>query len=221
MRSGVLFEKDRVCYFDNVWAWRAFSVLSTGRGSKRKIPDKWGEIPAKNACFIIGLMDFRFTTEYPLSRLDEIVSYLLGPRLWIPQTDYPDFSDWAQKSHQEIKRESKRALIALSRQEIVGVAIYQRHKKIKETLEVKNLTVRPDQRGRYIASFLMRNAEVEGARDFKATKVVCDAKANNFSVQSFLVRHHYSILDKTDLYQLGTGEDLVYQKILLPSIQRI
>ena len=164
----------------------------------------------------MGLMDFRFTTEYPLSRLDEIVSYLLGPRLWIPQTDYPDFSDWAKKSHQELKKESKRALIALSRQEIVGVAIYQRHKKVKEALEIKNLTVRPDQRGRYIASFLMRNAEIEGARDFKSNQVICDAKASNFAVQSFLIRHRYSILNQTDLYQMGTGEDLIYQKKLQP-----
>ena len=164
----------------------------------------------------MALMDFRFTSEYPVSRLDEIVSYLLGPRLWIPHTDYPDFSEWAQKTHQELKKESKRALLALSQREIVGVAIYQRHKKLKETLEVKNLTVRPDQRGRYIASFLMRNAEIEGARDFKSEQVLCDAKASNFAVQSFLIRHRYSILDRADLYQRGAGEDLVYQKKLQP-----
>lgn len=161
-------------------------------------------------------MDFRFTTEYPVSRLEEIVSYLLGPRLWIPQADYPDFADWSQKVYGELKKERKRALLALSHQEIVGVAIYQRHKKVKEALEIKNLTVRPDQRGRYIASFLMRNAEIEGVRDFKAEQVICDAKVNNFAVQSFLIRHRYQILTKTDLYQLGSGKDIVYHKHVHP-----
>ena len=86
-------------------------------------------------------MDFKFTNNYPISRLDEIVSYLLGPRLWIPNTDYPDFLDWAQKVHGELKKDVKRALIALSENNVVGVAIYQRHKKYKDTLEIKNLTV--------------------------------------------------------------------------------
>src|SRR3990172_1913608 len=120
-------------------------------------------------------MDFRFTTEYPFSRLDEIVSYLLGPRLWIPHTDYPDFEDWSQKAYLELKKEAKRAIIAISQNQIVGVVIYQRHKKIREALELKNLTVRPDQRGRYIASFLLRNAELEGSREFGTSEVFCDA----------------------------------------------
>lgn len=38
-------------------------------------------------------MDFRFTNEYSPTRVDEIVAYLLGPRLWTPQANYPDFGD--------------------------------------------------------------------------------------------------------------------------------
>jgi ribosomal protein S18 acetylase RimI-like enzyme len=161
-------------------------------------------------------MDFRFTTEYPLSRLDEIVSYLLGPRLWIPRTDYPDFEDWVQKAYQEIRGETKRAVIALSQNQIVGAVIYQRHKQFPETLELKNLTVRPDQRGRYIASFLVRNAEVEGTKEFGATSVLCDAKANNFGIRMFLMQHRYRIISETDLYHLNAGGDIIYRKDLHP-----
>ena len=163
-------------------------------------------------------MDFRFTTEYPLSRLDEIVSYLLGPRLWIPRTDYPDFEDWAQRAYREIKKETKRIILALLQNQIVGIIIYQRHKQFPEALELKNLTVRPDQRGRYIASFLIRSAEVEGIREFGVASVLCDAKASNFEVRMFLAQHKYRIITKTNLYHLNAGSDIVYCKDLCPLI---
>ena len=157
-------------------------------------------------------MDFRFTNEYPVSRLDEAVSFLSGPRLWIPNNDYPDFLDWAQKTHNELKSDAKRAIIALSRNNIIGVIIYQRHKKDKSALELKNLTVRPDARGRYIASFLLKNAEVEGTREFSSKFITCDAKAKNLEIMHFLLKHHYRIAGRNDLYGLNSGEDIVYKK---------
>ena len=87
-------------------------------------------------------MNFKFTNEYSDSRIDEIVSYLLGPRLWIPTIDYPDFADWTEKTYKELKKERKRAMIVLSRNNVVGAIIYQKHKKKNDTLEIKNLTVK-------------------------------------------------------------------------------
>lgn len=159
-------------------------------------------------------MEFKFTNEFPVSRLDEAVSFLMGPRLWIPQNDYPDFLDWAQKTHGELKKDAKRAIITLSRNNIIGIVIYQRHKKDKNTLEIKNLTVRPDTRGRYIASFLLKNAEVEGAKEFRTDSVICDAKAKNLEVMHFLLRYHYKVAGRNDLYRLNSGKDIVYKKQL-------
>jgi ribosomal protein S18 acetylase RimI-like enzyme len=159
-------------------------------------------------------MDFKFTNDYPLSRLDEIVSYLLGPRLWIPSTDYPDFLDWADKTWKELKKENKRAIIALSFNRIVGITVYQRHRKYADALEIKNLTVRPDQQGRYIASFLLRNTEIEGAKEFHSKYILCDAKAKNIAVRNFLFKNRYQIMAKADLYSFGVGEDLIYRKNL-------
>jgi ribosomal protein S18 acetylase RimI-like enzyme len=98
--------------------------------------------------------------------------------------------------------------------------IYQRHKKYKDTLEIKNMTVRPDMRGRYVASFLMRNAEIEGQREFDSRYVLCDAKANNYPVRLFLMKHQYKIVRKEDLYGLNSGKDIIYQKSLIwtPSV---
>lgn len=160
-------------------------------------------------------MDFRFTNEFAPAQVDEIVGFLMGPRLWIPHGDYPDFLDWAQKVHAQLKSEAKRAIVALDRGQVVGAAVYQRHKGDAEALELKNLTVRPDKRGRYLASFLVRNAEIEGAREFGARRVVCDAKTGNVGIRLFLERHRYRVIGRDDLYGKGGGDDLVFRKELL------
>ena len=159
-------------------------------------------------------MDYRFTNEYRPTRLDEIVEYMLGPRLWIPQNDYPDAWDWAERAHAELKRQSKRALVAFDRDDVVGVLVYQRHKRHPDALEIKRLTVRPDRRGRYIASFLVRNAEIEGRREYGSRYALADSKARNVGIRGFLIRHNYRIAGKTDLYGLEAGEDLIYRKEL-------
>jgi GNAT superfamily N-acetyltransferase len=159
-------------------------------------------------------VDFRFTTDRIWERADEIISYLLGPRLWIPKVDYPDFENWLGRVHIQLKSEEKRAVIALSSGYIVGAIIYQRHQELEETLEVKNITVRPDMRGRLVASFLLRSAEMEGHRDFGCRRVVVDAKAKNIGIRAYLFKNGYSPEKMEDLYGLGSGEDVVYGKIL-------
>lgn len=165
--------------------------------------------------------DFRFSNETPIFRLDEIVEYLTGPRLFIPKTDYPNILDWSQKVYSELKTDLKRVMVAYYGREIVGVTVYQKHRTDDSALEIKNLTVRPDMRGRHVASFLLRNSEVEGAREYGVDKVICDAKANNFGVRGFLLSEHYQILRQTDLYGLGAGEDLIFhKKLFIPNSRK-
>ncbi len=162
-------------------------------------------------------MDIRFTSQFPRSRLDEIVDTIIRPRLWVPQPTlaYPDIEDWAQKVHAELLKEIKMAIIGLGAfNEIVGLVIFQHHKEIRDALEIKHLNVAPNMRQRYVASFLLRNAEVEGMRFFsQVTKVICDAKKDNFPVYKFLVKHHYIVVQKTQLYKYGE-EDMVFEKLL-------
>ncbi len=159
-------------------------------------------------------MDYRFTNEFSPSKIDEIVHYMAGPRLWVPESDYPDFFDWTQKVHAQLKDQTKRAVIALSGADVIGVSLYQRHKHHSDTLEIKNLSVRPDARGRYIASFLLRNTEIQGAQDFSVSRAICDAKATNLSILYFLQKHRYAVTATRDLYGLQAGDDHVYIKQL-------
>lgn len=145
---------------------------------------------------------------------DQVADYLRGPRLWVPRTDYPDFEEWLQRAHAQLKSEEKRAVLALSGGDIVGAVIYQRHRRDAGVLEIKNVSVRPDARGRHVASFLLRNAEVEGAADFSCLSATADTKAGNFAMRSYLVRNGYSLSGGLDLYGLSSGEDAIYTKRL-------
>lgn len=159
-------------------------------------------------------MNIVVTTEKVWSMADEIVGYLTGPRLWIPQSDYPDFEDWAQRVHAQLKSEAKRAVVALSAGAVVGAAVYQPHRSDPRVLEVKNITVRPDARGRLLATFMLRNAEVEGAADFGCREAAVDAKARNSALRAFLFKSGYRVDRVEDLYGLGAGADVVYRKTL-------
>jgi hypothetical protein len=66
--------------------------------------------------------------------------------------------------------------------------------------------------GRHLASILLRNAEIEGARDFSSKHVVVDAKASNKAIRLFLLGHRYRVQETLDLYGLGAGQDLVFKK---------
>jgi ribosomal protein S18 acetylase RimI-like enzyme len=158
-------------------------------------------------------MEVLFTSDRTVRMADEIVDYLLGPRLWIPQVDYPDFGDWVQKVHCQLKSEEKRALVAISAGRVVGAVVYQRHRALPSAVEVKNLTVRPDLQGRHVASFILRNAEVEAVRDYRASEVLVDAKARNLAIRAFLLRNGYTVSGVSDLYGLRAGEDVVFRKV--------
>lgn len=161
-------------------------------------------------------MRVEFTSDDSWSRADEIAEYLLGPRLWVPRRDYPDYDDWVERTRVQLRSEDKRALTARSSGRIVGAVVYQRHRSDPGLLEIKNVSVRPDCQDRLFAAFLLRNAEVEGCKDFGVGEAVVDAKARNAAVASFLVRCGYLPEGRADLYGLGAGNDLLFRRRIRP-----
>ena len=164
-------------------------------------------------------MNVSFTTDETVRRADELIDYMRGPRLWIPSVDYPDFDEWSERARIQFRREDERAVLAISDGNIVGAVVYQRHASDPSALEIKNLTVRPDQRGRHVASFLLRNAEIEGMHDYPGVfRCVLDAKARNFGMRAFLLRFGYVPWHVRDVYGLGCGVDIVFSRKLRPRL---
>jgi len=156
-------------------------------------------------------VNFSFTSDLDLKRT---VDLLAGPRLWINKSVYPDFLDWLDRAALELHHGVKRGIYCYYDGKMVGAAIYQRHKTIPSFLELKNLTVLPEAGRRFVASFLVRNAEVEGSKEFKPTHIVCDAKRDNVAIQRFLTSNKYRATATIDLYGLDAGADILYVKAL-------
>jgi ribosomal protein S18 acetylase RimI-like enzyme len=157
-------------------------------------------------------VDLRVTDQLA-GRLDAVLGFLEGPRLWVPRQDYPDFMDWLHKAHGELQTGQKRAVVCLEGPQVLGSVIYQPHRALRGVLELKNISVRPEARGRLLASFLLRQAELAGIALGLRT-VTVDAKARNFGIRSFLLSQRYRPSNITDLYGLGAGDDIVYTKVL-------
>lgn len=165
-------------------------------------------------------MEYRITNEFPDSKLDRVITMALAPRLWIPPKDYPDEIDWGQKAYDETLSGLKRHMVLFDREEVVGDVVYQRHKQDPHVLEIKRIALQPSARGRYFASVLVQNAEIEGALEFGTTIVRGDSKVDN-PIKHFLRKRGYKKVGQTDLYGLGTGEDIIWEKDLTPVLHRI
>ena len=141
-----------------------------------------------------------------------IIRFIAGPRLWVPRSSYPDYMDWLAKVHLELDSGVKRALSCYSGRNLVGTALYQRHKTIPTFLEVKNITIDPGISRRFVASFLVRNIEAEAMGKF--THAICDAKKDNIAIRNFLMSNKYNAVANMDLYGLNAGTDTIYLKEL-------
>ncbi len=172
----------------------------------------------------LNIFGFTFTNDY-YGRLDEICDRIVGPQLWFPRGrlgDYPDIGDWSQKTWSELRGGTKRAIIALEQVgrggRVMGVIIYQQHKTLPNCLELKHLSVDGEKAGRQIGSFLLRQAEVEGTREFpRVEKIVGDVKMKRADVINFMLANRYRIAQaRVDLYGLVKGNggnlDVVFEK---------
>ena len=161
------------------------------------------------------MKEFRFNNDHNSAEVADIVDVLRQPRLWIPtEKDYPNHGAWLDKTEDLIISGKKRAMAAYMGKDAVGTVIYQRDPKEPTLLEIRNISVSDDARGRYVGSFLLRNAEIEAAQnDFPGIEqYVVDTKTSNVEMIAFLESQGYSVQDITDLYGIGAGLDAVMSK---------
>lgn len=146
------------------------------------------------------------------------MAVLRRPRLWIPtEADYPRHSEWLDKVEAEVLDGSRRAFLARNGLTPTGVLVYKRDDDDPTILKIRNISVPPEERGRFVASYMLRNVELEiGPEDYPGvSSVVIDTKLSNREMLEFLIWHGYSLTEVTDLYQDGTGLDAVLTKSLL------
>jgi len=168
----------------------------------------------KQPLAIRPMNEIRFTNEHNIQGIGNVIGVLERPRLWVPASDYPDYYYWLHKVENELGSQVKRAMLAYSGGDPVGVVLYQRHKKQPDAVEIKNISVSPEVRHRYFGSFLLRNVEMEAlGSDFPAcSKLIVDTKVGNEGMIGFLLRNKYIPNGVADLYGLGAGDDILFSK---------
>lgn len=145
------------------------------------------------------------------------MAVLRSPRLWIPsEKDYPDYPNWLLETEGDIATNRKRAMLAYMGKQPVGAVVYKRHPEDPTTLQIRNISLLPDARGRHIGAFLIINTEIEAVQhDFPGCRrVTVDTKATNGAMVNFLLKAGYGIRGFEDLYGLDAGLDVVFEKPL-------
>ena len=140
-------------------------------------------------------MGFNFTFRLMESRkdLETLLDFLMKQSL-----GYPKYEAWVQRAEHEIKRGYKTAILAFSGGFLVGDLIYQPHKDLPRTRELKNMRIHPNLRRRYFAHFMLKQAEVESREDYDL--ILCDVRSDQPAVINLMKLFGYTSLVTTCLY---------------------
>ena len=124
--------------------------------------------------------------------------------------NYPGYDAWLQRSEPELHMEYKHAILAFSDRKLVGDIVYQRHKQLAGTLEIKNLRVDEEIRRRDFGHFLLKQVEVEARRGGYGL-ILGDARASQGDVISLLRFAGYREVARAQLYD-SNEQDVVMGK---------
>lgn len=132
-------------------------------------------------------------------------NFLLGQALW-----YPNYEQWVEDvCIPDIENNWKTAIVAYSNKHVVGDAIFQKHKQLPRTREIKNLRINPEFRGRDLAHFLIRQVEEENNGSFD--RIILDTDIKNISIVQFLSFCGYNPIMKMPLYS-EHNIDMIFSK---------
>ncbi len=139
--------------------------------------------------------------------INEVFNYIRGFNL-----NYPDYSAWVDKCRTELISGYKKAFYVKVSGNIVGSIIFQRHKKNKNILEIKNFRVSDYFRNKGIGTLLYSSVE-KYALENKFSKIQVDANEDNTLIMKFLVNRGFKIIGKEPLYSQHQIE-VIFQKDL-------
>ena len=149
--------------------------------------------------------DFRFKTIEDEKELKLLLNFLIKQDL-----GYPNYEEWVQKSEYEIEKGLKIPILGLSGNELVADLIYQKHKELSNSLEIKNCRVISPLRYRDFARFMFKQVEIEAKRKYDS--IVCDVRSTEIRTIEFLLNINYIPLNKKPLYD--NKLDIIFFKSL-------
>ncbi len=167
------------------------------------------------------MIDFRLTDTMNPKNAAQVVDHLRQPRLWIPtEKDYPMHAAWVEKTEAELVSGSRHALLAKFGRAVAGAIVFRPEPDEPTTVDIRNISINPDFRGRHVAAFTLRNAEFVAREHYPETsQYTVDTKLTNHEMLAFLESQGYTPVEIVDLYSSGTP-DVVLSKNYTTSICR-
>jgi len=138
--------------------------------------------------------DFAFRSVQTSKEVKKTIDFLAKQDL-----GYPKYNEWVQRVETELFSGYKRAALAYSNGVLVGDIIWQQHKQLPRIRELKNLRISPGARGRCLARFLLRQAEVEDSEQFDA--FLGDARETQVNLIGLMQDMGYLVVGKLNLYE--------------------
>lgn len=155
--------------------------------------------------------DFNFRSVQTSREIRQARDFLLKQDL-----SYAGYSSWVQRAEAELFSGYKRAALAYSNGMIVGDIVWQMHKQIPRVREIKNIRIHPDVRGRYLAHFLIKQAEVEDRQEYDSLLV--DARENQQDLIGLMRDMGYRPIAILNLYDDNNDVVLVKSKSQKPNL---
>ena len=132
-------------------------------------------------------------------------NFLLGQALW-----YSNYERWVEEvCIPDIENNWKTAIVAYSNNYVVGDAIFQKHKQLPRTREIKNLRINPEYRRKDLAHFLIRHVEEENKELFD--RIILDTDTKNTGIVRFLIFCGYRPIMQLPLYS-DNNLDVIFSK---------
>ena len=122
---------------------------------------------------------------------------------------YPHYDDWLQHSEPELQEGYKGAILGFYNSQLIGDLVFQPHKQLPQTIEIKNLRIHPMLRRRDCAHFMLKQLEVEYQQ--KIGLIITDTRASQTAVLALLNSSGYKELARAPIYD-SNEEDVVLVK---------
>ena len=157
--------------------------------------------------------------EFLMKPVEPIDLKRFGQFLRTQNLGYPDYEQWVdRRCLPELDAGYKMAYSVVSNGVIVAGIIFQRHKGLVGTLEIKNLRVDTEFRRRDIAHFLMKQAETFALGE-RYSQMIADFRAEkeySGRLSRFFQFCGFEVLFQAELYP--GGQDFIIAKKLKPSL---
>jgi len=137
----------------------------------------------------------------------------LRDHLLIQPLHYPEYEKWViDRCIPELESGFKKVILGFYYDNLIGDIIFQEHKQLPRTCELKNMRINPNFRDKDIGHFLIRQAEEEAKRSGKFDRVILDIDSEETGIKKFLMFCNYNILFQAPLY--GKRLDIIMGKEL-------